>query len=853
MGQARDEAGNLWETDANGNAIRLLQAAEGRRGRVIAPPQSAKDQASTAKTYQEIATDQERLALDQKKFVQQQAEFRAKMQQDGFVQDGNGQWVRDPNWKPTPTAENVKVDRDRLARLNALVKQVNRTQELYNQDIAPEPYGWMSSLGDYLPTSINERFDTSGAQLSEKGLGAFKVPGTGNVTDRDAIMFDKANLPAASNKDLAIEEKLRGIRERVAEEFQSLGLEPPAWTGVDQRGEAIVGAGTSSVPPSGGNGGGGGGPQLGLSRGETYTTPEDLARADAMNKALARPNVTLEDLVSTARGYGAPVTLQDIENMKRALEVKAQGGAAGFTPNASGKRDQLDVILGNALMSPTGTAAATAVSGLGFNALDGIFNGKMQALRDLNPGMAAVGDVGGAIGGTAALSKLVRGGVEQGLSRFSQKAADRLLSDTARARLTRGVLADTAFGTSYGANVEGNAALGGGSAAVGSLAGNAAGKVLGAALGGIRRTPAAEYLKGQGIDLTIGQQMGGNWKRLEDAMTSVPFAGDMVINRNADSITGLNRAAFREAGIDGIGKEGMEALGQARQQAYTDAVAGRQFDLNDPQTIQEMQAALTARNSLPPDYAAKFDIAVQNRVANTPIGQTGEMTGEQFQQSMRGLNDYKNIEGVSGFEDDYRNAIGGVQGALRGVVERQSPEIIPYLKQADQLYRKEKILQDALNRNRKDASGIGTDLFRPSDLTEAAFQNSKKFGKPPFFDLAKAAQEVIPSKLPDSGTARRIMVGTIGAGGLTGGGALTGYNGENTQGADLLSGGGQGALSALGIAALLSASGSKAGQKALTKVLMERPKVLQDFGAFIRKQQGLLGTAAAPLFIKASQ
>lgn len=851
MGQARDQAGNIWETDANGNPIRLLQAASGeRQGRVVAPPQSAKDTATTAKTYQEIQNDRARLDLDQKNFIQKQNEFAAQMLKDGFVKNADGEWVRDPNFKPAPSAAELKVDRDRLTKLNILVDQVNRVQELYNQNIAPEPNGWLSSLGDYLPTSINDQFDKAGAQLSEKGLAAFKVPGN-TQSDRDAVMFDKANLPTASTKDLGIEEQLRGVRARVDEEFKSFGLEPPKWSGLGNTENRDAGPAAPVVTNNGSNGPG---PQMGLAQGEAFSTPEDIARNDLMNKALARPNVTLEDLINTARGYGGRVTMQEIADFNRVLEAKRQGHNVSFVPQASGRRNPISVAAGNVLTNPLGTAAATAVSGLGFNLLDAALPEQMQALRQLNPNAAAIGDIGGAIGGTMALSKLVRTATEKGLSRFAPNTATRLLSNSGRANLARNVATDTAYGTAYGANVDDNAALGGASAAVGSLGGNLAGRIIGAGIGGVTRTPYAQYLKDQGIDLTIGQQMGGTAKRLEDAAMSIPGPGDMIIARQQDSIRGLNEAAFREVGVTGYGDDAMEALGRNRQQAYTDSVAGRQYDLNDPQAIQDLQAALAARDSLAPDYASKFDIAVQNRIAGTPIGQTGKMTGEEYQQSMRGLNDYKNVQGASGFENDYRDAIGGVQSALRGVVERQTPEVIPALQQADQLYRSEKILQDALNRNRKDASGIGTDLFRPSDLTEAVFQNSKKYGgKAPFFELGRAAQNVIPSKLPDSGTARRALTAGIGTGGLAGLGAANSASGENASLTDILSGAGTGGMSALGIAALLSLGGTKAGQKALTKTLMERPQTLQNVGAAIRKHQGLFGTAAVPLVIEASQ
>jgi hypothetical protein len=43
MGQARDEAGNIWETDAQGNAVRMIQPASSNAGRVFSLPPNPKD------------------------------------------------------------------------------------------------------------------------------------------------------------------------------------------------------------------------------------------------------------------------------------------------------------------------------------------------------------------------------------------------------------------------------------------------------------------------------------------------------------------------------------------------------------------------------------------------------------------------------------------------------------------------------------------------------------------------------------------------------------------------------------------------------------------------------------------
>ena len=76
-------------------------------------------------------------------------------------------------------------------------------------------------------------------------------------------------------------------------------------------------------------------------------------------------------------------------------------------------------------------------------------------------------------------------------------------------------------------------------------------------------------------------------------------------------------------------------------------------------------------------------------------------------------------------------------------------------------YRRLSTLADAVNRA-SETEGV----FAPSQLGGAAKANAKKFdgsiasasGNRPFFELQRPAQKVLPSKVPDSGTAGRLAL-----------------------------------------------------------------------------------------------
>ena len=229
------------------------------------------------------------------------------------------------------------------------------------------------------------------------------------------------------------------------------------------------------------------------------------------------------------------------------------------------------------------------------------------------------------------------------------------------------------------------------------------------------------------------------------------------------------------------------------------------------------------------------------------------MTGNQYQQAMRGLSGYKAEMPKAGFEADYRDALSGVQQTLKDVMMRQGGEgVVSGLGKADAAYRNSKILGKAVEASRNGTRSGEVGIFTPSQLNDASVINARKFGgegateSRPFYNLATKGQQVLPSQLPDSGTARRLTSLALPAslGGVGGG---LGFTGGDPQTA--LQGAGTGAT----IGALLALGGTKGGQKALEKLLFKRPKAVRRAGGIFgsrKGQQALSGLVTAPLLIE---
>lgn len=216
MPQAVDEAGNIWEVDAQGKPVRFVgrQGAAAPQPMTIGQPNTAKAQreaAAEARAQQDQDLQFQKFRMDQQKAPSEIAKAQAdaaKAQADAeeakFRREHGG-------LSPSDIAARQKELTDRQRALAPLVEQINRTQELFNAGPGATAPWTVSALRDYMPNDANKRFDTAGAQLSQIGLGAFRVPGTGTVSDRDAMMFDRGNLPQASNFDASNDEILRGM------------------------------------------------------------------------------------------------------------------------------------------------------------------------------------------------------------------------------------------------------------------------------------------------------------------------------------------------------------------------------------------------------------------------------------------------------------------------------------------------------------------------------------------------------------------------------------------------------------------------------------------------------------------
>jgi hypothetical protein len=227
MGRAKDEAGNVWETDASGNAVRLISPAPGPQ--MPADPTFDRQAPKMDADIYNTNTNARGNEIDNSiKTATRDAAIRKALAEASAAEAEAG--IKNRTLGATPTlSEDQRKAQVQRGNLDSLVQQINRTQDLYSN--SQDGFGFMGlgSVGEYLPTQANSQFDAAAAGLAEQGLAAFRVPGVGSQSDTELRQFVEANKPSSWSMDSANKERMRQLRTRTENTRREMGLPAPQW------------------------------------------------------------------------------------------------------------------------------------------------------------------------------------------------------------------------------------------------------------------------------------------------------------------------------------------------------------------------------------------------------------------------------------------------------------------------------------------------------------------------------------------------------------------------------------------------------------------------------------------------
>lgn len=810
MQQAVDEDGVIWNVDAQGNAV---GAPVGRVDQPQAPQQ----------------TGPAPFTVGTPRAPEPKAPYRFESN-DGSI------WEVGPDGQPRQLFQDSPVPKagdangakqgQRAANLRALEQNIARVRELYQKNLKG---GWANQWTALVPDILNPtlgQFDSAGAGLSETGLAAFRVPGVGSQSDAELRAFVDANRPSSTDSDLKIEEKLRNLETRLNATMQEMGVQPPAQQGPTVLRQAAGVQQSQAAPVDGVTSQGGLQPIPELA-GMENTVIDMIGRGANTEQVLgflseqlspydARPDAETADWIQGVIDRHQADPSKPVRSLGSGWELLRHRKVPEGEQSVLG--GFADTSLGTALM--TGANAATG-------GLPAYLAGKqdvMGAAAQERPGEAMAGEIGG-----GALGML-------GINR----AAGAL--GKAGALLTRGggIGGDMAYGATRGGleGGPGGAVAGALAAGVGNKVGSGIVSGTGAAVRGVS-SPAVRYLADKGVPMTLGQMMGnrGIGGRMMNKLESVPILGDALQQRRMEGVKAFNEEAFRQAvnPIDGpapgFGPDGIEAAQQQVGQAYDNAYGGISLT-PDEQFAQQAGPAIQQGRSVPV-MGEQFDYIMQNKIA--PLGAGDAIDGPRLQAALQALKGARSSfvkEGAMG--NEAANAVTGVESALNDMVARQAPGALPAIGAANAANRNVSTLGNAVMGN---ADG----LFTPAQLRRAGIGNTKKFGGQnkaargdiPFKELIGYGQDVLPSTIPNSGSADRGMASMLLPVALGGGAVGAQQFGEPTV-----------AIPLAALTALTSKQGSKIAQKAMTG----RSDAMRAAGIAIRKQKrkaGIFGASAA--------
>lgn len=508
--------------------------------------------------------------------------------------------------------------------------------------------------------------------------------------------------------------------------------------------------------------------------------------------------------------------------------------------------------LGGAMVAAP-VAAANAIVGdrLGSITNDPTSAQGMALLRQNHPLSSLVGDVAGQ-SSLEALAGRIPGMHGLLASRLGRRGAD----------FGYGVYSGT--GDSSGDDPASGGIIGGAMNMGGGMIGRGLFRGTGKAATGVR-DPQVNYLASQGIPLTPGRIgrgtesiFGKGEGGIEERLMGLPGFDAVIGAARRRGDEAFNSAAFRQTGGSGAtGGAGLAEVNGLKNQAYG--------FLNG--TDIPLDAHFAGRNAAVragiPDLPGFGDEVGKSLNQIDKVSSNGRIAGDNWHSALSDIRSDRSTIVGKPFAGHAVKSMKEVEDNLLNLAARQGPAgTVDNLNAANALNAKVQTLASALDNGPTQKAG---QLFSPGRLDDASRVNTRKFGgrlasltgqNRPFYELSQAGLDVMPNLTPDSGSAGRLaLLGTLAAGGVGGIGAGIGaYSNENDRGAGAQTGGELGSGGYLGALTLAGLLYSKSGQKVLQKALIgKRPDRITRLGDLLINNDaigGKIGSGVARQYIR---
>jgi len=287
--------------------------------------------------------------------------------------------------------------------------------------------------------------------------------------------------------------------------------------------------------------------------------------------------------------------------------------------------------------------------------------------------------------------------------------------------------------------------------------------------------PEARKLVEDGVDLTPGQLMGGRAQVLEDKAMSAPLMGESIAGARERSLASYNRKVVNDAlaeigeKVDAripVGRDSIQAAQDKVSSRYSQTLEDMDVTLDDlfNDTVEEIGKEVTAR--FPKGQRKAFEFEVEE-ILRAVQANDGVLPGPEFKRVDSSLRQvYKKMLRS---DDSKKVRLGEklreLHDSLLALGKRQHPERAGELANLDRAYAKLSVVENAAG---YDGAASNDGVFTPSMLWRAAKkQTGRKAlagGRGYGQRETEAARDILGQKVPDSGTAGRLLPWAIGAG-----------------------------------------------------------------------------------------
>lgn len=276
--------------------------------------------------------------------------------------------------------------------------------------------------------------------------------------------------------------------------------------------------------------------------------------------------------------------------------------------------------------------------------------------------------------------------------------------------------------------------------------------------------PSIKLLRDEGVDPTIGQTLGGMFNSAEEKAMSFPIVGDMIRGARQRSMEQFDNAALnrvtKAVGAEPVTGAGFDAYGAtkaASSKAYDDALSSiTHVNFATPTMVEKLGQLEQMAAQLPDGLAQQFRNLLDTNVVKR-LSPNGSMLPDFYKKLDSELGEKAARYGRSAVasEQDFGGAVKQLQSLFRSEVAQQNPQFAHALRSADEGYTNLVRVRDATKAASADSDGV----FTPAQLARSVRKNSMgdqyARGTAPMQDLVRAGSDVLPNRVPNSGTVDR--------------------------------------------------------------------------------------------------